>query len=299
MDVMVPPGAPRMRGDLLRSHRWTSETPLTVRRLLMPASKDTPVSEVRLWVVEPELLFIENCHELSFGQGVLLGWELCGHYRKATAGDSRPKVVEAGFSKAAQLTTPEKIRAFLDSVPKGLYGVRKAETALPHVRAGARSPLEAAVAFLLVAPPEVGGFGLPEPMVNGLVPLPPRLLALTAEASFEIDLVWERPGKPPLVVEIDGYGSHRGALSRAQAARDALKQNEVVRRSMTVYRLAGTEVTEPDRFRVNALNIAEELEFSPAIDDDDWQDAFDRLHAEVMNQEYVPSAIYDVPEALA
>lgn len=257
------------------------------------------VTAARLWIVEPTLLFVESCAGLGFAEAVLLGWELCGRYRKVLPGDRREDALKAGFSKAEAATTPDDIHAFLESVPDGLYGAKVARRALVYVRAGARSPMEAAVALLLIAPPELGGFGLPEPIVNGRLPLDPRFLALTYEASFEMDLLWLRKGKPPLVVEIDGYGSHRGSLSKAQAARDAMKQNEAVLREVTVLRLAGTEITEADRFLVNARNIAAQLDFELAIDDPGWQDRFEELHAAVMNKEYVPSEIYDVPEAYA
>lgn len=293
MDVLTCREQPRSRCKTVRSRRWTAPRDLPVRRLLLPTLSE---ADVRIYVVAPEVLFVEGAQRLGLAATALLGWELCGRYGKVLPGDRRQKLVERGFSNRKALTSATKLRAFLDSVPQGLSGTKLARVAVALVMDGARSPMEAAVTLLLIAPPELGGLGFPPPLVNHRLPLSPRLTALTNEPWLEVDLLWERPGTSPFIIEIDGYRSHRGSLSPAQAARDALKQNELVRRNATVLRLAGTEITDPDRFLLNSQNIADELGVPMPAQDEKWRQAFGALHAEAMNRELLPPAN---PEDLA
>lgn len=276
LDVLVRPGDTRPHQPLVREHQWTSPTDPPLRRLVLPLDEGAPA----IYVVAPELLFVQAASRLTLERTVLLGWELCGRYGKVMKGDVREELVAQGFEKRDPLTRVERLQGFLGSMPNGLYGSKRAREALTYVRDGARSPMEAAVAFLLCAPPELGGFGLPAPLVNHSVPLSPRAAALTLEASLELDLYWE---DPPLDVEVYGHAWHGGSKSKKQAARDAVRNNELERQKIPRIHLAGEELTNWRRFKLNALNIAAELQVVPQIEDPAWEQRYRDLHAVAMN----------------
>lgn len=73
--------------------------------------------------------------------------------------------------KRAQLMTVGKLQSYLDLTP-GLTGRKRAQSALRLVGERSRSPMESVAFLLLCAPPSVGGFGLPRPLLNCVVELP-------------------------------------------------------------------------------------------------------------------------------
>lgn len=72
-----------------------------------------------------------------------------------------------------------------------------------------------------------------------------------------------------------------------------MRDNELARRGVPVVHLTGSELMNPARFRLNARNIAAQLGVRLRLEVPGWEERFRRLHAEVMNLEYVPPAVYD------
>ena len=284
MHVLLMPGQNRSRCRGIQTHRWTADRPLPLRELGWVGQ---PGSEgaVHLFVVDPRLLFVEMAACLSDVSAILLGWELCGRYGKVLPNDPRVGLRGRGFAARDPLVTRKGIESFLSSFPSGLAGARRARRAVRFVRDRARSPMEVAVALLLLAPARMGGLGLPAPLVNVRIPLKPRAGALTREPFFEVDFCWlERR----VVVEYNGFYFHDGDPSKRAAARDALRRNELQQRGVRVIQLTGTDVMDPVRFELHARNIAQALGWRLRLEAKGWAERFRELHAAVMGLEYVP-----------
>lgn len=160
-----------------------------------------------LCVVREELCFLQAGVWMSALELVEYGYELCGCY----------EVCPWRFSDEITERERSLSRAGLATYVKacsGLRGSRLASKSLVRVRDGAKSPMEAATAMLVVMPRKDGGLGYRGVELNRRVPVPEALRCLTRSSELEVDIysAKERAG-----VEYDGE-DHAEA---AQRARDA------------------------------------------------------------------------------
>lgn len=88
---------------------------------------------------------------------------------------------------------------------------------------GSASPMETALALMLSLPKSEGGYGLPKPQMN-------RVLPLDAETGRVrvADLFWP---EPKVVVEYDSDAFH---TEKEKLRRDALRRNQLESQSVTV-----------------------------------------------------------------
>ncbi|MDJ1121975.1 hypothetical protein QJ043_07815 [Olsenella sp. YH-ols2217] len=219
---------------------------------------------------------------------LMLGWELCGHYAKLTERDQRTRGTSQGFIGRDPLCTKAEIDALLARMPRGVPGSARARRAARLVRDRSRSPMETAVALMLFAPQRLGGFGMPEPVVNGTVELQPRRDALM-RSRLELDLHWLDPLR---VTEYNGFDFHEGK-SKAQAAKDAIRHNELEIRQIPHLTLVGSEVMDRLRFQLNARNIAQMLNHRLRLETRDWNQRYERFHADLLGLDYTPPEAYE------
>ena len=164
-----------------------------------------------LCVVREELCFMQASTWMSRLELIEYGYELCGRYEVPLA-QSR-----AGFDsyieRSQPVVTRDEVRAYL-SKRTGLRGSRKAADALMHVRDGARSPAECAIAMLVNLTKKDGGLGCRSLRLNHRLEVPEAVRPLTTSSSLEVDIYVPRLKAG---VEYDGE-VHADA---AQRARDA------------------------------------------------------------------------------
>lgn len=285
MDVMRLPWQTAVFREGLVQHRWSVAGLLPVFRMLV-----TPgvAGEPRLLVPPPELLFLQLARQCALTTTLMLGWELCGHYAKLTERDQRTRGTSQGFIGRDPLCTKAEIDALLARMPRGVPGSARARRAARLVRDRSRSPMETAVALMLFAPQRLGGFGMPEPVVNGTVELQPRRDALM-RSRLELDLHWLDPLR---VTEYNGFDFHEGK-SKAQAAKDAIRHNELEIRQIPHLTLVGSEVMDRLRFQLNARNIAQMLNHRLRLETRDWNQRYERFHADLLGLDYTPPEAYE------
>ena len=152
-----------------------------------------------------------------------------------------------GFRERDPLTSCASIEDYASSL-KNIAGTRILAYAASLAIENARSPAEVKLALRLSLPEDLGGYGLPKPVVNANVPLG----SSSALESREVDLLWE---EQRLVVEYDSESFH-GAEERE---RDAARANELIDAGYTVISATKGQVNNAIKMDRLAANIASHL----------------------------------------
>lgn len=224
VDVLVPTTQYRHKGKRIRTHAWRNQLPagsflrlhqnvlvscpeFALLQLANVHVRKAPALDrsVELSISEREALQslgideqppVENLYEwekdLRLIRLAQLAMEFCGTYRLPV-----PPQAEASYD-CPQLTGVSAIQTFLDAVPpangyKHTGGPKSLITALPWVMERSRSPFETALALMLTLPVELGGYGLPQPVLNdrldepGVIDLHPDFLWRVARLVVEYD----------------------------------------------------------------------------------------------------------------
>lgn len=135
-----------------------------------------------LCVVREELLFVQAATWMNPLELIAFGYELCGLYRLPLEDtDAEP------YRPCDAKTTRDKLLACIRG-HKGLRGVKRARIALTRVRDRARSPMETAVAMMIVLPRKLGGLGYRDIRMNERLEVPADVRPLTTSSFFEVDL---------------------------------------------------------------------------------------------------------------
>lgn len=147
IDVLVGSEAARHQTETVRSHLCTENLPAGSFIL-------TDAFGIEFYLSSPELVFLQMAGELEMDHLVYVGFALCSRFMLSD--------IEPGGCALRErpLTTTERIRGYLDRLPSGTRNCAKARRALEHVRDGARSPKEGAIAMLIGMPLRYGGRAL-------------------------------------------------------------------------------------------------------------------------------------------
>ena len=164
-----------------------------------------------LCVVREELCFMQASTWMNRLELIEYGYELCGRYEVPLAQSKNGS--DSYIERSQPVVTRDGIRAYLNK-RAGLRGSRKAIDALVHVRDGARSPAECAIAMLINLTKKDGGLGCRSLQLNYRLEVPETVRPLTTSSSLEVDIYVPRLKAG---VEYDGE-VHADA---AQRARDA------------------------------------------------------------------------------
>lgn len=130
----------------------------------------------------PELLFLLLGRSMTLGRLLMVASELCGFYALGVSGGA--------MVAAPPVATPDGLAAYSEGLlayrqavaQRMPRGSGQALALIPHVCARGASPAEAACAYLLGLPRELGGYGLPAPLLN-------RAVDAMGE-RYLCDLVW-------------------------------------------------------------------------------------------------------------
>jgi hypothetical protein len=134
-----------------------------------------------------------------------LGEQVSHDLRWLTIDDLR---LAEGYVDCRPRTSVERIRSFLDTLPRGVRGIQRARTALRWVRDGSRSPMETASCLSLQLPLCRGGFGLGEAAFNIRVKINNEWQQALRKPYVVVDIVFEGKNGKPLIVEYNGASGH-------------------------------------------------------------------------------------------
>jgi hypothetical protein len=162
------------------------------------------------YIASPELTFLQLAGSLSVTELILLGLEMCGSTHNLTTSDNLIRMLE----KLA-----------------GHHGVNMAKRAASYIADGSESVMESITYMLLCLPRSLGGFGLPEALLNHTVPIKGKAGKATSKKLFRCDLYW-----PDAQVAVE-YDSTLHHSAQTRITEDAVRRDVLANQSVTVMTL--------------------------------------------------------------
>ena len=166
-------------------------------------------------IASPELTYAQMATSEPFLETVRIGCYLCSTC--SIGDDGRDYFCERG-----QLTTVEALRDYVDRLPPGTRGVRRAREALAYVIDGLASPMEVFLGMEYGMPPNLGGMGPFVMHANQRIEIDERIQELLGSRFLKGDLYLPEFGTD---LEYDSRRFHTGQyrLDHTQARRNAIE----------------------------------------------------------------------------
>lgn len=168
--------------------------------------------ESHVFICSPEVVFVQMATELSFGELLALGYELCGCYPL-----NRPD--SAGCVRRP-LTSPARLVAFCAQMEKARCA-KMARTAARQVLAQSGSPMETELAIAAFTSVRRGGMGVAPGRLNAPIALSQTAHRATGLNRVVADCYWR---EARFALEYDGREAHSSEHQRIHDSRkrDAL-----------------------------------------------------------------------------
>ncbi|MDO4399407.1 MAG: hypothetical protein Q4D27_00485 [Coriobacteriia bacterium] len=228
-------------------------------------------------ICSPQFTFMQLAAELDTVELIAIGMELCGSYSKWRMKPDRmfdPYFFEHDETRACTFDLPpamkkSQLNSFINRL-KGYRGVVGARAAARWVLDCSASPMETATCLLLCLPKRLGGYGLPQPVLN------PKLTISNPDGVKERypDLYW--PG-PNIDVEYNSDAAHSGDWSRY---RDSKREVEFVVANVRVLPLTRPQLFNAEEFDAFAQGLRRMLDIRARKADADWHSR----HIELRNR---------------
>lgn len=258
LHLMVPSVEMRIRRKRYYSSVWSGR---------LPAEAFCNHS-ARACIASPEFCLFQAALCLSRAQLIELCMELCGRYALVLDADR-------GFvSRDYALATRESVTRLTDAM-RGTNCSSQLAHALEHVVEGSRSPMETREYLLMCLPKNMGGFGLPRPLMNGRVKLTKAEQKKAMRQHFECDLLWP---EQRVVIEYDGHDDH---ASRIDRARDAMKRDVLVAKGYTVFVVTGAQIMDELLFEGVVRDVARAIGYRLRAFPRDWAVKHSLLRSEL------------------
>lgn len=183
-----------------------------------------------LYVVSLEMCFVQLAAVLPFPNLVETGFEFCGRY-------ARPVGERTELGKRDPLTDTESLMRFLHGLHR-VPGANAARRATAFVLDGSMSPMETSSVLYLCLPASLGGYGLPLPQMNAVVPVSAKDRAYVGKSYYQCDLYWP---EARFAIEYDSNVHHTGA---ARIADDASRRTDLAYLGIEVATLTQGQVSD-------------------------------------------------------
>lgn len=155
-----------------------------------------------LYVCRPSLALVQSSPDMSAIEIAQAACELCGDYALDSCSGSFVT------TKGLRITLDELAADLALLVDLGTRGARKALDASRLALELSASPLETNIALLLTISRQLGGFGLPLPLLNSTVELSRQGTAIMGTSRIRPDLLW---ADRKVAAEIDSTAWHASA----------------------------------------------------------------------------------------
>ena len=199
----------------------------------------------KVYVCAPELVFLQLAQSLELAQLIAYGCELCGIY-------CFDESSERGFrTRNRPLVTKAQLKSFVDSA-RGMRGHQKAQEALGFIAENAASPMEATCALLLTLPYRLGGYKLPELLLNTRINVTASLKSICPTGYCIAD--FRVPGTK-FIIEYLGVHDHAGSAPMQNDRGRVVALREM---GFDVLELTAKQVWSLDAFEIVAKRVSKE-----------------------------------------
>lgn len=175
----------------------------------------------QVYVIGPELLFVQLAQRLSPAALLAVGHELCGTYRLGIEPEDAP------IYDVQPLTSVSELKSHAQRA-RGIRRRPKALQAIQRLADSSASPAETALSIMFRLPYRHGGYCLGKPLLNHEIALDPTAERLFSRSSIKPDFYWPEAKHP---AEYDGALYHS---SREQAEYDERRRNAYAAMGMNV-----------------------------------------------------------------
>jgi len=205
-------------------------------------------------VASAELCFFQMASQLTLVDLIRLGYELCGSYStpKRMLGNDVPSAFSNTKYNLKPLTTKKRLTAFVERM-SGKHGVKRASRALEYIVDDSGSPMESALAILLVLPFRLGGYGFPLPSMNRVVDPKAIMKRSSNKHYYKCDLFWREFG---LAAEYDSALHHSDAKS---IANDSIRRGELALSGIEVVTVTDKQLYRAEEFDKVARQLATKM----------------------------------------
>lgn len=224
LHVLVDGEAHRIRSGRVVSHIWSGLLPQGALLRLGPG----------VLLASPRFCLQQMAPRSGLATVASVASEVCGSYSLS------PRAPH-GFRERPPLDTPEALGEHF-ARERG-YGSGRVREALPYVLLGCRSPMETVVVLFFTLPEALGGCGLPAPLLNVRVDIPPDLQRALGVPYLVVDLCWPDQG---VILEYDSYTWHLSprAFDGTQSRNEGLRDEGWMVRTVTAGILASDSLRE-------------------------------------------------------
>lgn len=205
-----------------------------------------------VYVPRPELTFLLMSHYLSLTGLMLVGMELCGHYRLMSASSRQPLTSSRTLYDKQALTSTAHLARYLERC-KGIGGIKEARRALRYLANDSASPMESVVYLLLCLPRSLGGFAIRRPILNAKRAVNRSAKSFTLADHLVPDLYWPQYH---LDVEYDSDEFHSDDASLQAGARRTLALRSM---NVEVFSLTYDVVNDTTAFEEFARMVTKRL----------------------------------------
>lgn len=199
LHVMVANHGQRRMHAGVRSHVYSGELPAGS---LIRIDVGTYVADIRLCA-------LQAAEDLGFVELVEYYYEICGGYSLGAAAGEE-------YRERRPLASVAGLKAYFGQMG-GAHGIRRALRALRYARDGSRSPMETALAMMLVLPRDEGGLGVRDVVMDHRIEVTDRVRTMTGRRHFVADAFIH---KARLVIEYHGAEHERASRGVSDEERE-------------------------------------------------------------------------------
>ena len=185
--VLVSDAVNRVSSETIITHKMPEHLP---EYSFIKISED-------IFIVSPELCFLQASSSLSIPELVLLANDLCAIYIK----DDQEEYFQR---KRTPVTTTGNIRAYI-YIAKNIRGIKNAKTSIKYALDNSNSPMESRLSVLATLPLSWGGYGLIKPQLNLFIAFTKNAVEYSGQTGCYCDMAWV---KQKVVLEYDSTLTH-------------------------------------------------------------------------------------------
>lgn len=213
--------------------------------LKYPKNSFRKINEL-VYIVSPELLFLQLAGTLNFVDLLLAGFELCGNYALSNNKE------EGLNTNVRALTIPDDILIYLkkiNKINKLCKNISNAMKAIKLIKENSNSPQESRLYIFLCSPHYIGGYGISGIFLNRAVELSHEAKSMLPQHTIIPDL--SNP-KTKIAIEYDSSVYHEDPR---QNQKDKMRINALLHDKWQVFSIVKSHTQNFEYMQKMALNI--------------------------------------------